>query len=163
MNTEIAEIMKNLKLSVHNTLIGRVGIAEDDGSITNLFFANDKLPLGIERVETKGVREAFRQLDSYLAGSLKAFSLPLAPAGTPFMLAVWRILSKIPYGTTVSYRDVAVALGNPFAARAVGMANHRNPLPLFIPCHRVIGSDGTLAGYRGGLALKKLLLELERG
>jgi len=152
-----------VKLYVQNTLIGSVGIAEHDGSITNLFFAKDKLPEGIERVETEELKEAFLQLDSYLAGSLKAFSLPLAPAGTPFMLAVWRILSGISYGTTVSYRDVAVALGNPLAARAVGMANHRNPLPLLIPCHRVIGSDGSLAGYRGGLELKKLLLELERG
>ncbi len=152
-----------MKLSVQNTLIGSVGIAEDEGSITNLFFASDKIPEGIESAETEGLREAFRQLESYLAGSLKAFSLPLAPAGTPFMQAVWRMLSEIPYGTTLSYRDVAVALGNPFAARAVGMANHRNPLPVFIPCHRVIGSDGTLAGYRGGLALKKLLLELEQG
>ncbi len=151
-----------MKLSVQNTLIGSVGIAEHDGSITNLFFAKDKLPEGIERAETEGLREAFRQLDSYLAGSLKAFSLPLSPAGTPFMLAVWRILSEIPYGTTVSYRDVAVALGNPHAVRAVGMANHRNPLPLFIPCHRVIGSGSALTGYRGGLALKKMLLELER-
>ena len=152
-----------MKLYVQNTLIGSVGIAEHDGSITNLFFAKDKLPEGIEHVETEGLSEAFLQLDSYLAGRLKAFSLPLAPAGTPFMQTVWRILSEIPYGTTVSYRDVAVVLGNPLAARAVGMANHRNPLPVFIPCHRIIGSDGTLAGYRGGLALKKLLLELERG
>ena len=152
-----------MKLYVQNTLIGSVGIAEHEGSITNLFFAKDKLSEETERAETEGLKEAFRQLDSYLAGSLKAFSLPLAPAGTPFMRAVWRILSEIPYGTTVSYRDMAVALGNPLAARAVGMANHRNPLPLFIPCHRVIGSDGTLAGYRGGLALKKLLLELEQG
>jgi len=152
-----------VKLYVQNTLIGSVGIAEHEGSITNLFFAKDKLPAGIERVETEELKEAFRQLDSYLAGSLKAFSLPLAPAGTPFMHRVWGILSEIPYGTTVSYRDVAVALGNPLAARAVGMANHRNPLPVFIPCHRVIGSNGTFTGYRGGLALKKLLLELERG
>ena len=151
-----------MKLFVQNTLIGSVGIAEHDGSITNLFFAKDKLPEGIERAETEGLKEAFRQLDSYLAGSLKAFSLQLSPAGTPFMQAVWRILSEIPYGTTVSYRDVAVALGNPLATRAVGMANHRNPLPPFIPCHRVICSDGTLGGYRGGLALKKMLLELER-
>jgi len=150
-----------LKLCVQETLIGTVVIAEHDGSITNLFFAKDKLPEGIERVETEVLKKAFQQLNGYLAGSLKAFSLPLSPAGTPFMLAVWRILSEIPYGTTVSYRDVAVALGNPFAARAVGMANHRNPLPLFIPCHRVIASDGTLAGYRGGPGLKKLLLELE--
>ncbi len=151
-----------MKLYVQNTLIGSVGIAEHEGSITNLFFAKDKLPEGIERAETEGLNEAFLQLDSYLSGKRKAFSLPLVPAGTPFMLAVWRILSEIPYGTTVSYRDVAIALGNPLAARAVGMANHRNPLPLFIPCHRVIGSDGTLGGYRGGLALKKLLFDLER-
>ena len=152
-----------MKLSVQNTRIGPVGIAEHEGCITSLFFAKDNLPAGAERLETEGLHEAFRQLDRYLAGSLKAFSLPLAPIGTPFMLAVWRILSEIPYGITASYRDVAVALGNPLAARAVGMANHRNPLPLFIPCHRVIGSDGNLAGYRGGKALKKFLLELERG
>ena len=152
-----------MKLHLQNTFIGTVGIAEHDGCITNLYFEQDKLPVGIERGETTGLHEAFRQLNSYLEGNLTTFSLPLAPAGTPFMRAVWQFLSTLPYGATASYRDVAVSIGNPLAARAVGMANHRNPLPILIPCHRVIGKDGKLTGYRGGLRLKKMLLDLERG
>ena len=150
-------------ISFQQTAIGRIAVAECGGAITNLCFAAETLPQQAEIGETELIREAFRQLDAYLAGELRLFSLPLAPSGTPFMLRVWQILSKIPYGTTLSYRDIAVAAGNPLAARAVGMANNRNPVPIFIPCHRVIGSNGSLTGYRGGFAIKKRLLELERG
>ena len=152
-----------MKLYVEETPIGTVALAESGGCITNLYFQRDTLPHDAERCETELIREAFRQLRGYLKGELREFTLPLAPAGTPFMLRVWRLLSDIPYGTTASYKEVAIAIRNPLAVRAVGMANHRNPLPLFIPCHRVIGSDGSLTGYRGGLELKKRLLELERG
>ncbi len=150
-------------LFFQETEIGTVGIAECSGQITNLYFGASAVPLDAEPSETEVIREAFRQLKRYFKGELKDFSLPLAPAGTPFMQHVWQILSKIPYGTTTSYKEIAIAAGNPAAVRAVGMANRRNPLPLIIPCHRVIGSDGSLTGYSGGLALKKKLLGLEDG
>ena len=148
-------------ISFQQTLIGRVAIAECCGAITNLGFASETLSQQAEIGETELIREAFRQIDAYLAGQLWLFSVPIAPSGTPFMQRVWKILSTIPYGATLTYREVAVAMGNPLAARAVGMANNRNPVPILIPCHRVIGSNGALVGYRGGLGLKKRLLELE--
>ena len=148
-------------LYYHNTDIGSVAILESNGSITHLSVeSGDSLPEA-ELLETKLIAEAFRQLNSYLSGKLKQFSLPLAPSGTPFMQQVWKTLCTIPYGTTATYKDIATAVGNPLAQRAVGMANHRNTIPIFIPCHRVIGSNGTLTGYRAGLALKQHLLELE--
>ena len=107
--------------------------------------------------------EAVKQLGAYFAGSLREFHLPLEMRGTDFQLRVWRLLCDIPYGETRSYRDLAVDLGLPKAVRAVGAANGSNPLPIVVPCHRVIGSDGKLTGYGGGLALKKRLLDLERG
>ncbi|NMC26913.1 MAG: methylated-DNA--[protein]-cysteine S-methyltransferase, partial [Syntrophomonadaceae bacterium] len=103
-----------------------------------------------------------QQLKEYLAGELKAFELPLAPQGTDFMRLVWDQLQKIPYGETRSYRQIAESVGSPRACRAVGQANHRNPIPIFIPCHRVIGSSGKLVGYGGGLPIKKFLLEIEQ-
>jgi len=101
------------------------------------------------------------EIEAYLAGELRAFSTPLAPSGTSFQLAVWSALCDIAYGTTASYGDVAFAIGRPKAPRAVGMANHVNPIALIIPCHRVIGANGSLTGYGGGLPLKSLLLDLE--
>jgi methylated-DNA-[protein]-cysteine S-methyltransferase len=150
-----------MMISFHQTAIGRIGIAECGGAITNLYFSTERVSQQAENSETELIREAFRQIDAYLAGELRLFSVPLAPSGTPFMQHVWQILCTIPYGSTVSYREIAVAAKSPLAARAVGMANNRNPLPIFIPCHRVIGSNGELTGYRGGLGLKKRLLELE--
>ena len=150
-----------MNLYFHHTAIGRIGIAEDNGSITNLFFETDTVPQYVEMCETELIKEAFRQLEAFLAGELKSFSLPLAPRGTEFMRAVWKILREVPYGKTTSYKDIAIASGNPKAARAVGMANNKNPIPLLIPCHRIIGTDGKLVGYRGGLDVKRKLLELE--
>ncbi len=149
-------------IAFQQTTIGKVALAECGGAITNLYFGSKTLPPQAEIGETELIREAFRQIDAYLAGELRLFSVPVAPSGTPFMQRVWRALCTIPYGTTVTYRDIAVAAGNPLAVRAVGMVNHRNPVPIFIPCHRVIGSNGALTGYRGGLELKKRLLKLER-
>ena len=108
------------------------------------------------------IEEAFRQLELYAAGKLETFDLPLAPRGTPFMRKVWDALLRIPYGETASYRDIAEAIGSPKACRAVGMANHRNPIPIFIPCHRVIGCRGELTGYAGGLEMKRRLLDREQ-
>ena len=117
---------------------------------------------------TEGAKEehpllsrCYTQLCEYLKGERREFDLPLAPEGTGFQKKVWQALSRIPYGETRSYGEIAVEIGNPDASRAVGMANHRNPLPILIPCHRVIGKNGALTGYAGGLKCKKILLELE--
>jgi len=105
--------------------------------------------------------DAARQLDEYFAGERTAFDLPLAPAGTPFQLSVWQALRRVPYGETTSYGRLALELGRPGAARAVGLANGRNPLSIVVPCHRVVGSDGRLVGYAGGLERKRQLLAME--
>lgn len=106
---------------------------------------------------------ASTQLREYFAGERTAFTLPLRPRGTPFELRVWDALREIPYGETTSYGALAAGLGEPGAARAVGRANGRNPIPVIVPCHRVIGADGSLTGFGGGLACKRALLDLERG
>ena len=108
------------------------------------------------------LKEVVRQLRAYFAGKLEQFDLKLAPEGTPFQLEVWRRLCDIPYGETISYGELARRIGNPQASRAVGLANGSNPIPIIIPCHRVIGSNGKLTGYGGGLPIKEKLLALER-
>jgi methylated-DNA-[protein]-cysteine S-methyltransferase len=120
------------------------------------------VPAGAERRPAQPpLPEVRRQLAEYFAGERRAFALPVAPEGTDFERRVWQALAAIPYGETRSYRDVAGAIGRPTACRAVGRANGRNPIAVVIPCHRVIGSDGSLTGYGGGLDLKRFLLELE--
>ena len=104
---------------------------------------------------------AARELAEYFAGTRREFTVPLAPEGTAFQLAVWSALREIPYGATASYRDIAVRLGKPGGAVAVGQANSRNPIPIIIPCHRIIGAGGQLVGYTGGLEIKRFLLRLE--
>ncbi len=151
-----------MNIAFSETSIGKIGIAEDTGKITNVYFATDIIPPALELEETALLRDAFQQLNAYLKGTLKAFSLPIAPAGTIFRQQVWQLLANIPYGTTATYKDIAIALGNPQSVRAVGQANHQNPIPLFIPCHRIIGMNGKLVGYRGGLAIKAKLLEIEK-
>ena len=108
------------------------------------------------------LRLAAVEIAEYLEGNRRMFDLPLAPEGTEFQKKVWRALLEIPYGTTVTYGQIAAAVGNPKGARAVGRANHDNPIAIFIPCHRVVGADGRLTGYAGGLEIKKALLETER-
>jgi len=108
------------------------------------------------------LRDVAQQLRSYFAGELENFNLPLAPEGTFFQQKVWRELCKIPYGETISYGELARRIGNPNASRAVGLANGSNPIPIVIPCHRVIGSNGKLTGYGGGLPIKEKLLALEK-
>lgn len=107
------------------------------------------------------LREAERQLREYFAGKRRSFDLPLAPKGTPFQREVWQALASIPYGSTSSYGELAARVGRPSASRAVGAANGRNPLPIVLPCHRVIGADGSLTGFGGGLPTKQFLLKLE--
>jgi len=151
-----------MNIYFYDTVIGKIGIAETGGNITNVYFEKDSLPQEVIEVQTSLLFEASQQLDRYLNGELKQFTLPFAPVGTPFMQQVWAQLCDIPYGQTATYKEIAVRTGNSKAARAIGLANNRNPIPVFIPCHRVIGSNGTLTGYRGGLVVKKILLELEK-
>ena len=107
------------------------------------------------------LEEAARELDAYFQGRRRIFAVPLAPAGTPFQQRVWAELREIPFGATASYGEIAARIGNPRACRAVGMANHRNPIAILIPCHRVVGRSASLVGYAGGLDIKRALLELE--
>jgi methylated-DNA-[protein]-cysteine S-methyltransferase len=144
------------------TELGKLGIAEQNGNITDLYFAHEHIPEMLEIKETELIREAFSQLNAYFAGQRKTFSLPLAPRGTIFRQTVWNALCAVPYASTASYKDIAIAIGNPKAMRAVGSANNKNPLPIFIPCHRIIGSNGQLVGYGGGLEIKAFLLALEQ-
>jgi len=141
--------------------IGKIGIGETAGVIRNVYFERDKLPEVYKLFETELLKESSIQLAEYLSGERKEFDLPLSPSGTTFMKEVWAELCKISYGKTASYKEVAQNIGSPKAARAVGLANNRNPIPIFIPCHRVIGANGALTGYRGGIEMKKILLELE--
>ena len=117
---------------------------------------------GVDRDQAAG-RHVARQLDQYFAGELRQFDLETAPDGTTFQRSVWRLLERIPYGETWSYGEMARRLEKPGAARAVGRANGLNPIAIIIPCHRVIGANGTLTGYGGGLVAKRRLLDLERG
>lgn len=146
----------------YQTDLGKIGITEEDGKITHLYFETDKQPQVMDRSETPILKEASQQLQSYLRGQLREFSLPLALGGTDFMRQVWRHLCEIPYGRTATYKDIAMKINSPNAYRAVGLSNNRNPIPIFIPCHRVIGMDGSLTGYRGGLEMKKRLLDMEK-
>lgn len=146
----------------YESKIGRIGINEKGGRIASVYIRNDKLPEDMEIGETPLLKEAVRQFERYFAGELKEFSLPLAPEGTDFMKQVWTALCEIPYGKTATYGEIAEKIGKPKAARAVGLANNRNPIPIIIPCHRVIGANGSLTGYAGGLDMKKRLLDLER-
>lgn len=150
-----------MALFLYQTPLGRIGIEEENEHITHVYFENDPLPKLPAELETPLLQEASRQLDAYFSGKLKTFALPLAPTGTIFQRRIWQLLCHIPYGTTASYKDLAIAAGNPKAVRAVGQANNKNPIPIFIPCHRVIGTNGKLVGYAGGLAMKERLLSLE--
>jgi len=141
--------------------IGKLGILEHEERITRIFFRTDDIPNDLEINETPLIRETSRQLNAYFSGKLQEFSIPIHPAGTGFMQSVWAALRRIPYGETASYKEVAAQVGNPNAARAVGLANNRNPIPIIIPCHRVIGSNGQLVGFRSGLDAKQRLLDLE--
>lgn len=145
-----------------DTPLGQLVIAGEPAGLRQIAFADETFPRANWVFDPTAFADATEQLQAYFAGELTQFELPLAPQGTPFQQKVWEALQTIPYGCTRSYADIAAAIGHPKAARAVGMANHCNPLPIVIPCHRVIGRSGALVGYRGGLHLKHRLLELER-
>jgi methylated-DNA-[protein]-cysteine S-methyltransferase len=131
--------------------------ADDEGRLTGLWLRHDGSPTG----DDGPFAAVHEQLDAYFAGELQEFDLPLAPHGTPFQLRVWDELTRIPYAETISYKELALRLGDPKLVRAVGTANGRNPLSIIVPCHRVIGADGTLVGYGGGLERKRWLLDHE--
>jgi len=152
--------MKNVWF--YNYPIGIVGIAEEDGAISRVFFCEEKSLEGFEVIETQLIKKAAGQLREYFDGKRKEFDLPLALHGTDFMVSVWQALMTIPIGETRSYKEVAAMISKPSACRAVGMANNRNPIAIIIPCHRVIGQNGDLVGYGGGLPTKQFLLELEK-
>ena len=144
--------------AIHPTPVGDIQLhADADGRVTGLYLRHDGTATSADG-PFDGARE---QLDAYFAGELEAFDLPLAPHGTPFQLRVWNELIRIPYAETISYKELAVRLGDVKLVRAVGLANGRNPLSIVIPCHRVIGADGTLVGYGGGLERKRWLLDHE--
>ncbi|WP_084300501.1 methylated-DNA--[protein]-cysteine S-methyltransferase [Chitinimonas koreensis] len=142
-----------------------VAVADGQNGLLSLSFgaaAEDEARAAGARHAPAALAEVIHQLAQYLAGERRQFELPLAPEGTPFQHAVWAQLVQIPYGETVSYGELAAALGQPGAARAVGRANATNPIALIVPCHRVIGGDGSLTGYAGGLPRKQALLAFER-
>jgi methylated-DNA-[protein]-cysteine S-methyltransferase len=146
---------------VIETAVGKLRIEADDRSITGIWLNAKGSTTGGEA--TGVLAELERQLAAYFSGTLKTFELPLSPKGTPFQLEVWAALQKIPYGTTCSYSDIAKRIGRDDAVRAVGAANGQNPIPIVIPCHRVIGASGALTGFGGGLPMKKWLLAHESG
>lgn len=150
-----------MDLILFDTPYGSMGLAEEAGAIVRLYLPGEGVPR-IAPHETSLLAEGRRQLSEYFGGERKSFDLPLTPEGTAFRKKVWNTLTKIPYGETITYGELACRAGNPKAVRAVGGANHHNPIPIIIPCHRVIGADGTLTGYGGGLELKEKLLTLER-
>ena len=148
--------------------LGDMQMIEENNSLTHLNLSvNQILPAdfpkgSITQKDTPLISSAKRQLDEYFQGKRKSFDLPLAPSGTQFQQKVWNALCTIPYGETRSYKEIAAQIQNPTGCRAVGMANNRNPIMIIIPCHRVIGSNGSLVGYAGGLDIKQWLLAHEK-
>jgi methylated-DNA-[protein]-cysteine S-methyltransferase len=148
-----------------DTPIGRLLLVAGAQGLRHIAFESGRHPTRIAsdwQADRGALREARAQLAAYFAGQLTTFDLPLAPRGSAFQQQVWRELRQIPYAATTSYGEIARRLGDPAASRAVGAANGRNPLPIVVPCHRVIGADGSLTGFGGGLPVKRFLLEHEQ-
>ena len=156
-----------MKLLIHDSPVGPLSLVSDGQALAALAFENHSKPLQPLAEAEPGsdavLDEARRQLDAYFAGHIKRFDLPLAPRGTVFQQRVWMALREIPYGKTCSYGELATVVGAPKAVRAVGGANGCNPLSIIVPCHRVIGADGTLTGFGGGIDRKRFLLTHEQG
>ena len=148
-----------------DSAVGRLLLVLDGQGLRRVHFENSRHPFRLSDEWERGpgaLHEARTQLKAYFAGKLKTFDLPLAPEGSAFQQQVWLELLRIPYGATTSYGDIARRIGDPTASRAVGAANGQNPLAIIVPCHRVIGADGSLTGYGGGLPIKRYLLDLEQ-
>ncbi len=150
-----------MKLSrICQTPIGLLTLVEDDGALCEVRFGSRTE--GTSPGDTPLLLQAERELNEYFAAKRRTFTVPLKPTGTPFQLRCLQALCTIPYGEVRTYGWQAAQAGSPRACRAAGMSNHRNPLPIFIPCHRVVGTDGKLTGYAGGIGIKQTLLDLER-
>lgn len=149
------------KAMLIDTPLGRMLAVADDKSLRSLDFV-DEVPEGLSFAGTPLLERCKKEIQAYFAGDLQKFTVPVDPKGTPFQQRVWQALLAIPYGETRSYKEIAVAIGQPKATRAIGGANHNNPISLIIPCHRVIGANGQLTGYGGGLHRKEALLALEK-
>lgn len=141
----------------YQTKIGKIYISAENNFVVEISFLEPEY----EEKETSLIKETYGQLQEYFEGKRKSFNVPIKLNGSEFQKKVWTELLKIPYGSTVSYKDIAKLVGNENASRAVGMANNKNKIMFIIPCHRVIGKNGSLTGYAGGLDIKKQLLELE--
>ncbi len=150
---------------IEKTPVGRILVAGDDDGLKFVQFREDdsaeQLIQDDWEQNERALKNAVQQIHAYFAGKLTSFDLPLAPEGTAFQKKVWKALCKVKFGATASYGEIAKAIGNPAACRAVGLANGRNPIAIVIPCHRIIGTNGKLVGYGGGLDRKKTLLALE--
>lgn len=167
MNTSMIQANGENKIWGYMTSpIGLLKITASDAAVTAVerIISEEEKLAGMEdkMIEHPLIRQCCEELQEYFAGCRQSFDVPLAPSGTPFQQRVWNALCQIPYGKTRTYGEVAKMAGNPKASRAVGMANHCNPILILIPCHRVIGSDGSLTGYAAGLETKKYLLQLEK-
>lgn len=149
-----------MQTAIIDSPIGKLEINGDNSGLVSILFL-DSEEIAVSKTIPSELKEAVAQLKQYFKGERKEFNLILSPNGTDFQKRVWKELQKIPYGKTVSYQQIANQLGNPKVIRAAASANGKNPIPIIIPCHRVIGSDGSLTGYAGGLHRKKLLLDLE--
>lgn len=147
-------------LTYIDSAVGPLTLAGDNGALTHVLFGREDIP-GYVPGKAPILDAARQQLSEYFSGSRREFDLPLAPTGTPFQLRVWEALRTIPYGETISYKQLAERSGSPRGYRAVGMANHNNPISIIVPCHRVVGAGGSLTGYGGGLDIKERLLRLE--
>jgi methylated-DNA-[protein]-cysteine S-methyltransferase len=147
-----------------NSRIGPLYLVASEKGLQGVFWTKQRFPMVTDESERKSLilKKAELQLEEYLSGKRKDFDLPLDPRGTEFQKRVWEQLTKIPYGQTRSYKDIAKALNQESASRAVGSANGQNPLSIIVPCHRVISSNGSLGGYAGGLGIKEALLSLEK-
>jgi methylated-DNA-[protein]-cysteine S-methyltransferase len=143
------------------TPVGWVKITADVAGVTSIHFLESQPPPPVFDVLNPHLKEAYRQLGEYFRGERSRFTLTLNPKGTDFQRRVWDRLAKVPFGTTVTYAEIAAAIGKPGGARAVGMANNKNPLPIVVPCHRVIGSNGSMVGFGAGIEIKEKLLDIE--
>lgn len=146
----------------YHTKFGKMMIVDDGEAITHLCIVEKVVKKDYIVEETSLIQEAAKEVNEYFDGERKSFEFPIAPQGTLFQQKVWQALQQIPYGETRNYKQIAEVIGQPKAARAVGMANNKNPILLAIPCHRVIGSNGQLIGFAGGLFMKETLLNLEQ-
>lgn len=153
----IKSVQIHKSIQMYESPVGPITVTSNERAITGIYFGIATGELRPDRI----TKDAVRQLEEYFSGQRKKFELFLEPLGTPFQKKVWKALTEIPYGGTVSYRQIAEKIDCPKGYRAVGMANNKNPIAIVVPCHRVVGADGALTGYAGGLSTKAFLLQVE--